>query len=72
VVVLGLEIAGCDDAELLVRFIEVSFGDSVDKSVLQLGDRWWVVIALVRTYFSFWRAIVFAILADIVSERYAE
>jgi hypothetical protein len=29
----GFDVAGCDDAELLVRFVEISFGDPVNAYV---------------------------------------
>jgi hypothetical protein len=40
--VRGFDVAGCDDAELLVRFVEIAFGDPVNAYVSEVTQLYFV------------------------------
>ena len=73
-IVGGLDVAGGNDAELLVGFVELAFGDSGMKVLGRFGglSEWFALRfcnhlwGIWATYFSFWRAMVLAILFAMV------
>jgi len=40
----GFDVAGCDDAELLVRFVEIAFGDPVNAYVRKVTQLSFVLV----------------------------
>jgi hypothetical protein len=40
----GFDVAGCDDAELLVRFVEIAFGDPVNAYVSEVTQLYFVLM----------------------------
>jgi hypothetical protein len=40
----GFDVAGCDDTELLVRFVEIAFGDPVNAYVREVTQPYFVLV----------------------------
>jgi hypothetical protein len=40
----GFDIAGCDDAELLVRFVEIAFSDPANSYVSEVTQLYFVLM----------------------------
>ena len=40
----GFDVAGCDDAELLVRFVEIAFGDPIYAYVREVTQLYFVLV----------------------------